>query len=303
VSDHESGTPSLDPQWLPSHIDTSVAHPARRYNYWLGGKYNFPADREAGDAVTAGYPAIRIAALENRAFLRRAVTVLAEEAGVRQFLDIGAGLPAADNTHEVARRVAPESRVVYIDNDPLVAVTADALLTGGSDLGVTDYVEADVRTPDAILAAATGTLDFGQPIALMLLAVLHFISDRDDPHGIVAQLVGALAPGSYLVLSHAGSDLIPEDHLTLIAEGRFGPFWPRSREQIAHFFDGLECCHQESRRWRTGAPTTNPSHGRRPPRPRLTARSPGSPDPATDHVRAQVYPSWMVTGRRRISGT
>src|SRR5215470_5083921 len=179
-----SDASSFDPQRLSSRIDTSVAHPARRYNYFLGGRYNFAADRESGDAVIAGYPTIRTAARENRAFQRRAVTFLTEEAGVRQFLDIGAGLPAAPNTHEVAQRLAPESRVVYVDNDPLVAVYAGELLTSGPEVGVTDYVEADARTPETILEAATRTLDFGRPIVLMLLAVLHFISDDDDPYGI-----------------------------------------------------------------------------------------------------------------------
>jgi hypothetical protein len=240
VNDRESGTSWLDPQGLSSRIDTTVAHPARRYNYWLGGKHNFAADRESADAVAAVFPSIRIAALENRAFLRRAVTFLTAEAGVRQFLDVGTGLPAADSTHEVAQRSAPESRVVYIDNDPLVMVHARALLTSGSGVGVTDYVEADVRTPDTILEAAARTLDFGQPVALMLVAVLHFISHDDDPYGIVTRLVGALTPGSYLVISHATSDYLDDKHLADIASGRFGPFWPRSREWVARFFDGLE---------------------------------------------------------------
>src|SRR5215468_2074938 len=205
VSDHESDPSSRDPRWSPSRLDTSVAHPARRYNYWLGGKHNFAADRASGDAVAASFPAIRTEARENRAFLRRAVTFLTEEAGVRQFLDIGTGLPADDNTHEVAQRLAPKSRVVYVDNDPLVMVHARALLTGGSGVGHMDYVEADARTPDMILQAAARTLDFGQPIALMLVAVMQFIPDSDDPYGIVARLVGALAPGSYLVMSHGAS--------------------------------------------------------------------------------------------------
>jgi hypothetical protein len=240
VSDHESHTSSLDPSWWSSGIDTSVVHPARRYDYWLGGKDNFEADRKSGDAIAAVYPPVRTAARANRAFLRRAVTCVALEAGVRQFLDVGAGLPAADNTHEVAQRLVPDSRVVYVDNDPLVGVHARALLTNGSGVGVTDYVEADVRNPDQILEEAARTLDFGQPVALLLVAVLHFIAPDEDPYGIVARLVGSLAPGSHLVISHGTSDYLEESHLAEIASGRHGPFWPRSRAQIARFLDGLE---------------------------------------------------------------
>jgi hypothetical protein len=240
VSNRESDTSSLDPQWPSSRLDTSVAHPARRYDYWLGGKDNFAADRESGDAVAAAFPSIRTAARANRAFLRRAVTFLTREAGVRQFLDIGAGLPAADSAHEVVQRLAPESRVVYVDNDPVVMAHVRALLTSGAGVGVTDYVEADVRNPDQILEEAARTLDLGQPVALMLVAVLHFIPDGDDPYGTIACLVGALAPGSYLVIAHAASDYLDEKLLAEIAEGRYGPFWPRSREQVARFFGGLE---------------------------------------------------------------
>src|SRR5690242_16640062 len=181
---------------MASRLDTSVPHPARRYNYWLGGKDNFAADRESGDAVVKLFPSIRTAAIENRAFLRRAVTLLAGELGIRQFLDIGTGLPTADNTHEVAQRVAPDSRVVYVDNDPLVMVHARALLTAAPGAGPTDYVEADVRSPEHILREAAKLLDFDRPVALMLVAVLHFLADEEDPHGIVRRLLGALPPGS-----------------------------------------------------------------------------------------------------------
>jgi hypothetical protein len=240
VSDRESSTSSLGPSRRSSGIDTSVAHPARRYDYWLGGKNNFEADRKSGDAIAAGFPTVRMAARENRAFLRRAVTCLAQEAGVGQFLDVGAGLPTADNTHEVVQRLMPEPRVVYVDNDPLVGVHARALLANGSGAGVTDYVEADARHPDTILEAAARTLDFGQPIALLLVAILQFIPDGHDPYGIVARLVGALAPGSYLVIAHATNEYVNERHIAEMASGRHGPLWPRSREQIARFFDGLE---------------------------------------------------------------
>lgn len=239
MGDLGSGAASAYPHGLSSRLDTSVAHPARRYNYWLGGKDNFAADRESGDAVAAVFPTIRTAAVENRGFLRRAVTLLTEEAGIRQFLDIGTGLPSADNTHEVAQRLAPESRVVYVDNDPLVMVHARALLTG-SDVGVTDYVEADVRTPDKILQEAARTLDFSRPVALMLVATLHFIPDDDDPYGIVARLFDALPSDSYLVMSHATGEYWNEETIAAIAAGRYGPFWPRTREQFGRFFDGLE---------------------------------------------------------------
>jgi hypothetical protein len=223
------------------HIDTSVAHPARRYDYWLGGKDNFAADRESGDAIAAKFPAIRTAVLENRRFLRRAVTFLAEQAGVRQFLDIGTGLPTANNTHEVAQRIAPESRITYVDNDPLVLVHARALLTS-SPQGATAYVDADLRDPEKILAdpGLLDTIDLTRPVALMLVATLHFIDEADDPYGKVRRLAGALAPGSYLVISHATSDYLPPALVAEIAAGRHGQGRLRSREEITRFFTGLE---------------------------------------------------------------
>jgi hypothetical protein len=230
---------SADPHGLSSRIDTSVPHPARRYNYWLGGKDNFAADRASGDAVAAAFPNIRLAAMENRGFLRRAVTMLTEGAGIRQFLDIGTGLPSADNTHEVAQRIAPDAKVVYVDNDPLVMVHARALLTSASDVGVTDYVEVDVREPDTILREAERTLDLKQPVALMLIAVLHFVPEEDDPYGVVARLVDALAPGSYLAMSHATAEFLDAKMLAGFAKSPATPSF-RSREQFARFFDGLE---------------------------------------------------------------
>jgi len=178
-----------------------VAHPARVYDYWLGGKDNFPADREAAERAIAALPIIRVAARANRAFLGRAVRYLAAEAGIRQFLDIGTGLPTSPNVHEVAQAVAPESRIVYVDNDPIVLVHARALLTSGPQ-GVTSYVDADLRDPDTILRAVAKTLDFTQPMAVMLVAILQFIAAAEDPHAIVARLLAAVPSGSYLVLSH-----------------------------------------------------------------------------------------------------
>ncbi len=182
-------------------IDTSVAHPARRYNYWLGGKDNFAADRASGDAIAAAWPSAPIAARENRRFLGRATRFLAGEAGIRQFLDIGTGLPTAGNTHEVAQVVAPSSRVVYVDNDPMVMVHARALLTSAPE-GATDYLDANVRDPKAILAEAARTLDFTQPVAVMLLGIINFVPDDDEAAAVVRTLVDAVPSGSYLVMSH-----------------------------------------------------------------------------------------------------
>jgi hypothetical protein len=239
MADQQSDASYGEQHGLATRIDTSVPHPARRYNYWLGGKDNFAADRASGDAVASVFPSIRTAALENRFFLRRAVTHLAQAEGIHQFLDIGTGLPTADNTHEVAQRSAQHAKVVYVDNDPLVMVHARALLTSSPEVGITDYVEADLREPDKILQEAARTLDFSQPMALMLIAVLHFVADDDDPYGIVARLVDALAPGSYLVISHATADYLSEEAMASFSNAPARP-WFRSSEQVAQFFTGLE---------------------------------------------------------------
>jgi hypothetical protein len=227
-----------------SEIDATVAHPARRYNYWLGGKDNFAADRESGDQLQAMFPKVRLGALANRALLQRATRFLAAEAGVRQFLDIGTGLPTADNTHEVAQGVAPESRVVYVDNDPMVMVHARALLTS-SPQGRTAYIEADLNEPARILAdpATRATLDFDRPIALMLIAVLHFVHGHGAATPIVRELLDALPSGSFLVATHATSDFgTPEQqalYQQLIDEGRTD-VWTRGRDEFAGLFAGLE---------------------------------------------------------------
>jgi hypothetical protein len=188
----------------PAGIDVSRPHPARIYDYFLGGKDNFAADRETAEQVLRTWGSVRTAVRENRAFLIRAVRYLAAEAGVRQFLDIGAGLPSASNVHEVAQAVAPETRVVYVDNDPIVLAHARALLTS-DPRGVCAYIDADLDDPAKILdhPATRSTLDFSQPIALMLVAVLHFVPDEDKPRRIISTLLDALPPGSYLVASHA----------------------------------------------------------------------------------------------------
>jgi hypothetical protein len=241
MSAQEQGSSPVASNRVPPSIDTSVAHPARRYDYWLGGKDNFAADRQSGDEIAAKFPAIRIAVVENRRFLRRAVTFLAESAGVRQFLDIGTGLPTANNTHEVAQAIAPESRVVYVDNDPLVLVHARALLTSSAQ-GATAYVDADLRDPEKILndPDLRRILDFSQPVALMLLAILHFIPEEDDPYAIVRRLVDALPAGSYLVISHATSDYLPPALVADISSGRHGQGRLRTKAEFSMFFDGLE---------------------------------------------------------------
>jgi S-adenosyl methyltransferase len=196
----------VDPADSPE-IDTDSPHPARIYDYWIGGKNHFAADRETAEKVAAHIPAVRTMARENRMFLGRAVRFLVTEAGVRQFLDIGTGLPTTENVHEIAQRIAPASRVVYADNDPLVLAHARALLTSSPE-GRTAYIHADFRDADALLSdsAVRDTLDFSQPVALILVALLHFIPDSDDPGGIIARLLGALPPGSYLVASHVTAE-------------------------------------------------------------------------------------------------
>jgi hypothetical protein len=196
---------------MQSAIDTSQPHAARMYDYFLGGKDHFAVDRETAQKAMESWRGVRTAVRENRAFLGRAVRYLVAEAGIRQFLDIGTGLPSANNVHEVAQAIVPECRVVYVDNDPVVLAHARVLLTG-SPQGRTAYIEADLRQPESILSSATvrDALDFSQPVALMLVAILHFLTDSDDPAGIVATLVDALPSGSYLVASHVSPELDPE---------------------------------------------------------------------------------------------
>jgi len=196
---------------IPAEIDVSRPHPARMYDYFLGGKDNFAADRAVAGKVLDSWGAVRTAVRENRAFLGRAVRYLAGEAAVSQFLDIGTGLPSANNVHEVAQSITPAARVVYADNDPIVLAHARALLASGPQ-GATAYLDADIRAPEKILAdpITRSTLDFTRPIALMLVAVLHFIPDEDGPRRIVQTLVDALPPGSYVVASHATAEHNPE---------------------------------------------------------------------------------------------
>jgi O-methyltransferase involved in polyketide biosynthesis len=223
-------------------LDTTVSHSARIWNYWLGGKDNFAVDREAGDRVAEMLPIIVTQARADRAFLGRAVRYLAGQVGVRQFLDIGTGLPTADNTHQVAQRIAPEARIVYVDNDPLVLSHARALLTSRPE-GVCDYLDADLREPDKILSGASRTLDFTQPVALLLLGVLHHIPGTDQAQEIVRRLVAALAPGSFVAVNHSTSAVSGAAMEEAVAHwNRVGtPLMTlRSPDQIARFFDGLD---------------------------------------------------------------
>ena len=217
---------------------------ARVYDYWLSGKDNFTADRVAGDETMAAFPGIRLSARANRAFLGRTVRYLAASEGIRQFLDIGTGLPTANNTHEVAQAAAGGSKVVYVDNDPLVLTHARALLTSGPE-GVTDYLDADLQDTDTILEQAARTLDFTRPVGIMLLAILHYIPDVAEAQRIVTRLIGAVPAGSFLVISHAGTDLLPDDvaafekslNVHLPAEAHHVA---RPRDVVTGLFDGVE---------------------------------------------------------------
>jgi hypothetical protein len=221
-------------------IDTSVPHSARVWNYWLGGKDHYPVDRTVGDQVMAMFPDITRLARADRAFLGRAVRYLAGEAGIRQFLDIGTGLPTANNTHQVAQAIAPESRIVYVDNDPLVLVHARALLTSTPE-GACDYIDADLRESDKILSEAAKTLDFTQPVALMLLGIMGQVANSDQPEAIIKRLLDALPSGSYLALSDGvnTSETFTEA-VRHYNENSANTYHPRSPEQLTGFFEGLE---------------------------------------------------------------
>jgi hypothetical protein len=242
----------------PANIDASVPHIARVYDYWLGGKDNFAADREAAEKVIATFPDVLVSVRAQRAFLGRAVEYLVTEAGIRQFLDVGTGLPAADNTHEVAQRAAPESRVVYVDNDPLVLAHARALLVGSPE-GATAYLDADLRDTGNIVREASRILEFGAPVAVMLLGVLHCIPDDEDPAAIVAALMAAVPPGSYLVIAHPASDIgtsqLGESMRGYNEQARI-PLTARTHAQVCRFFDRLDMVEPgvvQLQRWRPSA--------------------------------------------------
>jgi hypothetical protein len=251
----------------PHGFDVTKAHSARVYDYWLGGKDNFAVDRKAAEEALAANPGMIHAIRANRAFLVRAVRYLAGDEGIRQFLDIGTGLPTANNTHEVAQSVAPESRIVYTDHDPMVLAHARALLVSSPE-GACAYLDADLRDPDKVLAEAARTLDFGKPVAIMLLGILQQVPDSADPYGIVARLLDAVPPGSFLAISHPASDVSPRSAAeaarrlnSMTAEQR----QLRSKEEVARFFEGAELVEPglvQVAEWRPDFP------------------SPGSPPPA-----------------------
>ncbi|MFF1708747.1 SAM-dependent methyltransferase [Streptomyces sp. NPDC058268] len=241
-----------------SRINTTQPHTARIWNYWLGGKDNYPVDQAAGDQIRTLHPGIGAYALADRQFLGRAVSHLVTECGIRQFLDIGTGLPTADNTHEVAQRIAPESRVVYVDNDPLVLTHARALLTSTPE-GRTDYLDEDLRNVDTILEHAAKTLDFDQPVALILLGVVIFIEDDSEAYGIVRRLIDALPAGSHLVLSHTitSPDMPDVDEAVAFWNENGTPrLTQRTPEQVVGFFEGLDLLAPgvvSCNRWHAGA--------------------------------------------------
>ena len=223
-------------------IDTTVSHSARIWDYWLGGKDNYQVDREVGDRIEEMLPDIVRQASEDRMFLGGVVRYLAGEAGIRQFLDIGTGLPTADNTHQVAQRVAPESKIVYVDNDPLVLAHARALLTSSPE-GATDYIHADMHDPGTIIEGARQILDFGQPIAITMLGVLWHVMDNDEANAIVGQLMQAMPSGSYLALNHPTLEVTGEKMATAIQYwNQYGtpPGTHRTPDQLARFFDGMD---------------------------------------------------------------
>ncbi len=226
----------------PREINVTVAHPARIWDYWLGGKDNFAADREVSAQLLCVMPDWIVFARADREFLDRAVRYLAGEAGIRQFLDIGTGIPTQNNTHEVAQRVAPDSRVVYVDNDSVVLAHATALLVP-TPPGVTDYIDADLNEPDEILRGAGRTLDFTKPIAVTLLGILEFITDNANAYGILKRLMDSMVSGSHLVIAHPTTDIDSESMRTveqLWNDSGAVPAKFRSREEFSRFFDGLE---------------------------------------------------------------
>jgi trans-aconitate methyltransferase len=221
-------------------FDTRVPHIARIYDYWLDGKDNFAADRQAAEAAVAAAPGIKPGVRANRRFLGRAVRYMAE-AGVRQYLDIGTGIPTADNTHQVAQSVAPDARIVYVDNDPIVLAHARALLTSDPE-GVTDYIDADARDAEAILAGAGQTLDLSRPVGVMLMAILHCIPDEDDPYQLVQSLLDGVPGGSFLAISHPArkQEAVAGGGEEVLNRSYDQNVTLRSREQVSRFFDGLD---------------------------------------------------------------
>lgn len=253
----------------PARLNTTVAHNARVWNYWIGGKDNYEVDQRVGEHVSGLFPVIRAVARADRDFLGRAVRFLAAERGLRQFLDVGTGLPTVDNTHEIAQRIAPESRIVYVDNDPIVLVHARSLLTSSPE-GVTDYVDADVRDPDAIVRRAADTLDLDRPVAVMMLGILNFVLDGAEAADIVRRVMAAVPSGSHLVLTHPTFDAEVGGEGNVAAMEFWNanatpPITARGRAEIAAFLDGLEPVEPglvPCSRWRAGSDAASvPQYG------------------------------------------
>jgi len=241
MTEMSSSDSSAEQRDIPG-LNTSVPHPARVYDYFLGGKDNFEADRIAAEAGIKAFPKTAESARAARAFLRRVVRFLAADAGISQFLDIGTGLPSGENVHQVAQSLVPQAKVVYADNDPIVLLHAQALLKS-DPAGVVAYLDADLRKPDKILREAAGTLDFSQPVGLLLLGILHNVGDEHDPKRIVADLVKAIPAGSYLAICHLTADIYPElaDFAKALNERRLdAPLVLRDHAQVTSFFDGLD---------------------------------------------------------------
>ncbi len=258
MTDEPAAGPAEQPG-LPAGIDTTRPHQARVYDYWLGGKDNFAVDREAGERALAAYPGLRRGVRAQRAFLANAVEYLTRTAGVRQFLDIGTGIPTANNTHEVAQAVDPGARIVYVDNDPMVLVHARALLTG-SRPDTTTYLDANLRDTAKILTEAAALLDFRKPIGVLLIGILQLIPDQDDPRAIVIRLMDAVPPGSWLAIFHPASDILADQMSEVarqVSARAATPTTLRTKAEIMHFFDGLELLEPglvQVHRWRPGSP-------------------------------------------------
>jgi trans-aconitate methyltransferase len=258
VTDELAAGPAEQPG-LPVHVDTTRPHQARVYDYWLGGKDNFAVDREAAERALAAYPGLRRGVRAQRAFLSNAVGYLTRTAGVRQFLDIGTGIPTANNTHEVAHAADPDARVVYVDNDPIVLSHARALLTGRR-AGTTSYLDADLRDTAKILAEAAALLDFRKPIGVLLIGILQLIPDEDDPRSIVARLMKAVPPDSWLAIFHPASDILSDQMREVAREVSVRAATPttlRAKAEIMRFFDGLELLEPglvQVHRWHPGSP-------------------------------------------------
>jgi S-adenosyl methyltransferase len=233
--------PGREPAPSPE-IDTTISHSARIWNFWLGGKDHYPVDQQVGEEILAFVPELVRSARADRYFLARAVRYLSGQESVRQFLDIGTGLPTVDNTHDIAQRMAPESRIVYVDNDPLVLVHARALLTSTPE-GVTNYIDADVHEPETILREASRTLDFSQPIAIMMLGIVNFIMDTSEAQAIINRLVDGVPSGSFLVISHPTTEVDAEPMIEAVRywnEQGSAPMTLRTRDEMLRFFDRVD---------------------------------------------------------------